>query len=159
MEPQQEAELYSRQWIITPLYAGYFRRFLDLAASRGIPVFWLLRPSPPRPSPGAKRRAWMRSTRGTSAFQARHPNLFIVDARHSGYPHTVFIDSCHLDTEGAHRLTEEFAAILGRHRGVAPMGSRWIEVAAYREPMRQLAAREGRPSRVDVLPGASRVTR
>jgi hypothetical protein len=160
MEPQLEADLYSRQWVVTPLYAAYFRRFLDLAASRDIPVFWLLAPLTPEAQ--SRREALgldALHTRNVRAFQARHPNLFVVDARHSGYPHTVFIDSCHLDAEGAHRLTSEIAAILGRHRGVAPRGSRWIEVAAYREPTLQIAARDGQPSREDVRPGASRVIR
>ncbi len=89
------------------------RGFLDLAAHHELPVFWLLPPLSPTTQA-------LREQQGHDAFytrlvrkvQARYPNVTVVDARHSGFPHDVFTDPVHLDRDGAALLTRRLAAVL-----------------------------------------------
>ena len=110
----------------------YVRRFLDLAAARNIPVFWLLPPL----TPGRQRKLERegqdeRFTRLLRDLQAADPNLHVIDGRRSGYPRAVFIDQTHLDRDGAAEFSAEVAALIGpRLRGSSP-DERWLQLPSY----------------------------
>jgi hypothetical protein len=116
--------------------AEYIRRLLGLAASRGVKVYWLLPPVTPRLQ--ARREA-----QGAEAdfiqfvrrMQAQATNVTILDARHSGYDHSLFVDPTHLDGQGASTLSRDVADILARDlaAGAArPPARRWIDLPTYR---------------------------
>ena len=94
-----------------PINQVYVDRFLDLAARFEIPVFWTLPPYQPilqarteRSGFDARHEAYLRN------LQKRHPNLFIIDARHAGYEPGVFVDLHHLARVG----TAAFSAQIGQ---------------------------------------------
>ncbi len=103
------------QWRCDPVNAFYVRRFLDLAASHGVLVYWLLPPV----SPGTQAH-WEHSGDESlylgfiRSIQARYLDLVVIDGRHSGYDRSVFIDSVHLDRNGATGLSVGLANVLTR---------------------------------------------
>ena len=61
----------------------------------------------------------------------RHPDVVVLDARHSGYDGSVYIDAIHLDHRGAKALTNDVAALVDdrlKHKDPAP---RWVELPAF----------------------------
>ncbi len=52
IEPELADSLYGKPWIVTALYAKYFHRLVDLAASRAIPVYLLVSPIVPEAQAG-----------------------------------------------------------------------------------------------------------
>ena len=117
--------LYTK-WSPHPVNVAYLDRFLALAASRQVPVYWLLPPI--HPAVQARIDA-SRFDRAHSAFvrgvQARFPGTVVVDARHSGFTPDLFTDGVHLNRRGALELS---AAIAGSVLG--PVGAegpnRWV---------------------------------
>jgi hypothetical protein len=65
--------------------------------------------------------------------QKRHPRLRVIDARHSGFPDSVFADLTHLNRDGAvaysSLLGKHIATLLNRHDR-APQ-DRWVALADY----------------------------
>lgn len=126
--------LFHDSWHCSPINAIYVKKFLKLAQSRGIPVFWLIQPICPQAQA-------LREKRGVDghylAFVRRvhekSPNLVVVDGRHSGYDHRVFIDPIHLDRQGESTLSTEVAGVLGRYLGMGEPGSRWVDLPPYRD--------------------------
>ena len=124
----------SGTWRPDPVNAEYLEKFLDLAGSRGIPVYWLLPPF----TPGLQRihdqigdaPAYRRYAREALA---RHPNLVVVDAQHSGYEANLFIDPVHLDRQGAAVLSMDLAEVVATHPAAGPPESRWVALPAYQE--------------------------
>ena len=122
-------------WRPHPAHARFVRRFLERAASRGIDVVWLLPPV----SPGTQAiwESWGDEARFESfarALLARHPNLLVLDGRHSGYDASVFHDAVHLDRDGAHALSVTVADLLARG-ALSPTGpTRWLALPAFRTP-------------------------
>lgn len=117
-------------WSCHPANRPYLKRFLDLTAARGIPVFWLLAPQHPsvqheRDQRGAE-TAYLQLIRD---FQASYPHLSVIDARHSHYPGTVFRDPLHLDRRGAEVLSADLAAAI-TERSRRP--ERWTALGDYR---------------------------
>jgi len=123
------------QWKCKPANAAYLERFLALAAAHKIPVFWLM----PTISPAWQVRREQTGldlpyVRFVRSLQARFANLIVVDARHSGYDRTVFLDPAHLDRRGAAVLSADLADIIGRHVArTETHGPRWIELPAFRD--------------------------
>jgi hypothetical protein len=137
-----KASLYRNRWLVEPMAAQYFHRLLDLAAARGITVFWLL--APILPEAESYREAHGLSehhTRNLRAMQAMHPNLIILDSRHSGCPASAFVDLCHLNERGAVWISDAVAAVLRKHREGRLSGVRWIDLPPYSEPSSALIAR------------------
>jgi hypothetical protein len=132
IETDLRDKVYSRRWLVSAVYARYFRRFLDLAAAREIPVFWVLFPIIPEAQALRDRlELEVHHTRNVRTFQERYSNLCVIDARHAQYPHTAFIDSCHLNDVGALRLSTEIAAIVAERLRAASWRSQWIEAARF----------------------------
>jgi hypothetical protein len=113
--------------------AEYIRRLFDLASARGVPVYWLLPPLTPqlqarREQTGAE-AAFIRFVR---SFQTSTTNLTVLDARHAGYDHTLFVDPTHLDGQGAYTLSRDVADILRHDRASGGMKTqRWVDLPAY----------------------------
>ena len=65
--------------------------------------------------------------------------MTVVDARHSGFEHGAFVDTCHLNFEGAtalsNGLAEVIAARLERRGGT----DRWVALPRFVEPSARLS--------------------
>jgi hypothetical protein len=123
--------LYPDRWWSDPINTVYVRRFLDLAAERHIPVFWVIPPMVPQVQATREQKGLdALYTRYARAVQARYSNLVVVDARHAGYPHRLFVDAAHLDRDGARRFSAELADVLGRRLQDRGGQSRWFELPA-----------------------------
>jgi hypothetical protein len=137
VSPKQHKTLLSHLWYCHRANAAYIRRFMELTAARGIPVYWLLPPLSPelqarREQTGAEAgyEAFVRS------FAKRFPHLTVVDARHSGYGPSVFVDPTHLDGLGARTVTADLAALLRERGGGLGVGGRtrsgWVALPPFR---------------------------
>jgi hypothetical protein len=145
---------FPKKWSCHSTNLAFVEKFLDLAASRGAEVFWLLPPVTPR---FQARRDELGLEAKYSEFarilQERHENLTIIDARHAGFDHSLFIDQLHLDEEGARSLSELVASAmlqsLSPQERERPTRARWMELSRRAEsradrPMVTFrAAREG----------------
>ena len=117
-----------REWACDPGDRAYLERFLTLAESRGIAVYWLLPPFAPEVHE-------MRASRGSDAayaqfvrsIQTRHPATVVLDARRSGYDNSVHLDHLHLDHRGASVLSGDLAAVLADR----PLGGGWVDLPAF----------------------------
>ena len=112
----------------------YFKRFLDLAESRSIPVFWLIPPF----CPSIRRE---RSALGLDAdyarfaasLQEKYANLTVVDGLASHYDDELFSDPVHLNRRGAAAFSEAVAGVLSERLGAGRgTGPRWVNLGAYR---------------------------
>jgi hypothetical protein len=111
------------------------RRFFKLAGSRGIAVFWLL-------PPVQKQLQCRRDQAGfddcylraISGLFVRCPNVFLVEARHSGYPDNAFRDDTHLCRTGAIAMSADLARIIGTvlEGGKIP-SSRIFQLPSFRD--------------------------
>jgi hypothetical protein len=145
--------LFPRAWRCHPVNEVYVRRLLDLAATHSIKVFWLLPPATPKFQDHYDEIGLESShERFLLGLQSRYPDLTIVDGRHSGYGHELFVDPLHLSRRGAVALSADLATILGDgFRGKVAPG--WMILHSYHEPrsdnfLKEIAA--GR-SRTNVL--------
>lgn len=146
-DPALHSSLLLDRWECDAFHAAYIEKFLALAESRQIPVFWLMPPLSPRVH--ASRRplgtdeAYSRLAR---AAMARHPNVEVLDARDSGYDDSAHVDVIHLEQRGAKVLSADLGEILAdRIRGHRPPSpDRWVALPAFSgrsgdEPVRGLA--------------------
>jgi hypothetical protein len=105
---------FPNHWDIDPLNARYMRRFLELAAAHKIPVFWVLPPIRVDYQAGRDKRGLDDLyLRRAYALFTRFPNLYLLDARHSGFPDAVFFDPSHLDRAGGLALSAAVARVIG----------------------------------------------
>jgi hypothetical protein len=119
-------------WTCDALDAIYVEKFLALARSHNIPVFWLMPPVSP------EIQVW-RNLRRTDDFydrfaratQERHPEVVVLDARHSGYDNSVFIDSVHLNRRGAEVLTNDLTSRLVNHLEERNQVTHWVALPAF----------------------------
>jgi hypothetical protein len=131
----------------------YIPRLLTLAAAEGVPVYWLLPPLAPqlqarREQTGAE-ADFVKFVR---SFQTPTVNLTVLDARHSGYDHTLFVDPTHLDGQGAYTLSRDVADILRHDRAGGCMGThRWVALPAYQACSVEVALEDIEQSRQAVI--------
>ena len=116
------------------LNSTYMRRFLDLAADRRIPVFWVLTPV----SAQVQNQAAEAGTIGPNELflrrmLVRYPGVTIVDGRRSAYPDPAFDDSIHLARDGAAVFSADLADAMALALGGAPTGDRWVTLQAFRD--------------------------
>jgi hypothetical protein len=137
-------------WICEPRDEVYINRFLALAESHQITVYWLMPPMAPEIH-------IRRTARGIDAVYdqfaqtivARHPNTVILDAQGSGYDDSVHIDHLHLNVRGATVLSDDLAAILVNRQTPRKLG----EIARVALPA--FAGRTGaEPTQVEARSGA-----
>lgn len=135
-------------WKCKPENAAYIRRFLALADTHHLPVFWLM----PTISPNWQARREQEGldaayTRFIRSIQAEFPRLIVIDGRRAGLDRTLFCDPAHLDSRGAVVLSTGVSDILRRYsRGVAT-GPRWVELPAYRGGLDDIALEDVDQSR------------
>lgn len=119
----------SAHWRPDPVKVRYFRRLIELAAANGVRVYWVISPFVPslQTARDAKRLdapydkfAW--------AMTSKFPNLTVLDARHSGYAHSVFMDAIHLDIDGAAAFSRSIAEAINLD---AP--TQWVHLPKYRD--------------------------
>ncbi len=127
-----------RSWLCHPVNSVYVERFLALAGSRGIPVFWLLPPVQPevqsRRDRGGLAGDYERYLRD---LVARHDNLVVLDGWHTGFPPQTMSDMTHLNRNGAAAFSELLGdALRDRLASTpdAPAADRWVVLPPYRAP-------------------------
>ena len=121
------------RWAPRPVNSSYVRRLLDLAAARGVPVFWVLPPMTP---------AWQARrerldvdgphTRFVRSMAERDPNVVVVDGRHAGYAPAAFVDATHLNRLGATEFTAALADLIAARREGAGVDRKWVQLPAFR---------------------------
>lgn len=120
----------NREWATT-YNLDYLKKFLDLAASRSIPVFWLVPPlSPPVQAKFTEKGQDDRFGRLVTTVLAKYPNVTLLDARTSGYPRDVFPDHTHLDPVGSRTFTTDVGTAMNRARSGDP--TRWVHLPTFR---------------------------
>lgn len=123
-------------WSCHPVNRIYLDKFLDLAASRGIPVFWVFPPHYrmleayfDRPNWSGLQRRFVRER------VDRYPNLVVIDGLHANYDRTVVMDVSHLNQRGAVAYSIALGnVLLDRLAAGSLRSSRWIELPAFAEP-------------------------
>jgi hypothetical protein len=150
----------AHRWKCKTAHSAYLRRFLSLAASRDIPVYWLM----PTLSP-----AWQARREQTGvevpyvafvrSLQRSFPNLVVIDGRHSRYDRSVFVDPAHLDRRGAAVLSTEVAALIRRRLDTREDRSRWVELPPYRDVAADAAIEDLDQSRLAMRDAEGRAAR
>jgi hypothetical protein len=117
-----------------PINMAYLRRFLRLASSRGVQVYWIVPPFHPRLS-GRRERLGLeaRYSEFIRAAQSLFPEVIVLDGRRSGYGAALFSDATHLDREGAYALSDGVAEVLRLDLGRSAGARRRVELPAPRE--------------------------
>jgi hypothetical protein len=152
-EAEHDRHLSTRFWC-HPLNKKYIHKFLGLAESRGIRVYWVLPPVTPEIQ---RRRNESGADEKYSGFAravaAGHPGVVILDARPSGYDHTRFVDPIHLTGKGALTLSADVA------EAIAHAGPRWVTLPPYRDRTPGRPFEEVEQSRTEVLAGRETIRR
>ncbi len=129
-----EPYLFPKDWKCHPISELYIHRMFDLAASRNIPVFWLLPPVAPQTL--ARRieiGAEDRFTDFIKSVSGKHPGVTVVDARYSKFAVDAFIDTTHLNRDGAVALTTALAKTIGEGLGMPRSTTGlWVSLPDYR---------------------------
>ena len=125
---------YPVPWVCNRLHAAFVDRFFALAAAHGIKVYWLLHPIAPAAQSFCKERGQdHRHDRFVRRVLERHPNVIVVDGRHSGYRDSEFVDTVHVNARAAAELSEGLADILRNPpRDPGPL-ERWVALPGYRD--------------------------
>ncbi len=139
--PDHQGWVYPDAVKVDRMNGFYLRKFLELAAERGIPVFWVLTPvSALVQSRAAEARTIEPNEQFLRRVLDRYSGVTIVDGRRSGYPDTALDDSIHLARSGAAVFSADLADAMARVLdGGRSAGPRWVALPAFRE--RPIAAR------------------
>jgi hypothetical protein len=129
-----EAASYPEHWNCIPTNVTYVRRFLKLAAAHRIPVFFLVPPRHPRVQANRERLGLdSLYTRFVRTVTAGFPNVTVIDARRAGFDPSVFIDSSHMDRQGACDFSDDVAAVVAdRLKSGSEGQSRWVDLPRHR---------------------------
>lgn len=127
-----QRRLYPRGWTPDRTNAAYVARFLQLADSRGMTVYWLIPPLHPALQSANEAAGFDRRYLSfVRAQQRRFPRLVVIDGRRAGYEAGVFLDPDHLGREGAFALSQDIGDLLGDPNRALTQG-RWISLPPYR---------------------------
>jgi hypothetical protein len=147
-------------WTVDPVNEKYIERFLKLARSHNVPVFWTLQPNTPevdaqREKVGynAQYEAYVRKC------QARFANLFVIDGRHVNYPYQVFNDPVHLDKDGATACTLGLAEILKSYLIDHKTETRWAALPDHRQEIGTIRLEDGIESSLAIKAEEAKVRR
>jgi hypothetical protein len=109
----------------------FMERFLELAESRSIPVYYLVTPLKPGLQAECERTGFDAAYEEfLKGVQSRHANIAMVDGRRASYDPAVFYDPLHLGREGAWAFSTAMVDVLRRHPP-GHSGNRWIEFPKY----------------------------
>ncbi len=148
-DPALLAQLAPEAWRIDRINRVYFDRFLALARSEAIPIFWLMPPLGPEVQAfRAARGTDIAYTHFARQAQARDPALTVLDSRTGGHDAAMHIDAIHLDRRGAEALSAALAPVLRDHLD-GRADARWVE----------LPLRDARPIRAVGRPGVDSARR
>jgi hypothetical protein len=131
----EHQKIMSHRFSVNRVNAEYARRTLALARKRSVTAYLLLPPLPPmvierRIATGAEGKYLEFLHR----LQDEYPELVILDARRAAYPASVFVDSLHLDRDGAALLSRDVGTVLHDDLGrPAPTAKRWLAMPDYRD--------------------------
>ncbi len=121
-------------WACHPINAHFNRKLLDLAASRGIAVFWLIPPKHPKFIECLDRPAWDGLFAAYLAeLMGRYPNLMVVDGRHSGYDATLIGDLVHLNRRGACSFSASVGKIIRDRLADRDKARGWVNLPRFAE--------------------------
>jgi hypothetical protein len=127
-----DRSLFPTAWSWNPAQKSYFARFLDRAAARGVPVFYLLPPVSPTVHTAYEKLGVNTWQEGLAwGVQARWPGVTVVDARYSAYPEDAFFDTAHLNARGASQLSRDLGRVLRDHLGDGTAATRWVRLPPY----------------------------
>ena len=141
-----EVAYVSRPWVRDPVSAHYMRKFLSLASTRKLPVYWLLPPN--HPLVQARRDELgmdLEYTRFVRAMLAIYPDVTVIDARRVGFPREAFADVAHLDADGSIVLSSSVADVLAKRAGET---ERWVNLPPYRRETGAVAIEDMNESRL-----------
>jgi hypothetical protein len=123
---------YFERFACTETNRHYIEKSLDLAASRGIPVFWLIPPVKPEVQAHCVRTGLDAAVTAFAAdLQKKFANLIIIDGRRCGYDPAVFHDHHHLGREGAVAFTMAVSDCIMRSLAETEPRSLWVHLPAY----------------------------
>ena len=138
---QKRPPLRADSWECSELNARYVHRFMTLAEQHDVSVVWLMTPLHPELRRLRERNGMQdRYRRFARSIVDAHLNLIVVEALDSGYTPDLFIDSQHLDRDGAACLSMGVAEAI-RHvvdQGVRLDDMRWLTVGPPRMPPGEL---------------------
>ncbi len=147
-------------WFVEPLNEQYVEKFLKLARSRNVPVFWTLQPNAPavdaqREQIGynAQYEAYVRKC------QARFDNLVVIDGRHVNYPKELFTDPVHLDKDGATACTLGVAEVMKARLIDHQDGPRWVALPDHRNEPRSIPLEDAMESSLAIKAEQAKVRR
>ncbi len=125
--PPDNVACFPDRWACDPVNRAYLRRTLDLAASRGMTVYWLIPPAAPSV---IERRSRLGLDGVESQFvrswQREYSNIIVADARQSEYDRSLFVDPVHLAVGGAGVLSADLADLIA-----AGSRDRWASLPKY----------------------------
>jgi hypothetical protein len=126
------ARAFHDHWRCDSTNHVYTRRFLDLAASMGATVYWLLPPMSEAMQREIDRNAYDRAYRDlTAELQRDYPNLTVVDGGRQAIDAKSYMDPHHLNSEGALAYSLALGDFL-RRRSSRSGGEHWVALAPYR---------------------------
>ena len=124
---------FYREFACLEINRVYIEKLLDLAAEHHVPVFWVLPPYKPVLQARCEQTGFDSAHESfVRSIQARHPGLYVIDGRRSGYDPRVFTDLHHLGREGAATFSADVATLLRRHLDRPGSTPRWIKLPDYR---------------------------
>lgn len=113
----------------------YARRFLELAASHNIRVFYLMLPlTPLKLDQRVQCGEDLNDVKLARYLQSLNRDLVVVDGRNAHYPPQAFWDDVHMNGEGAHVVTAEIASVVNRYLSGAPPRDDWVAIREYAAP-------------------------
>ena len=118
-------------------------------------AYWLLPPQRTRLQARRERSgAEAGYVRFVRSFAGACPHVTVLDGRHAGYDHALFVDATHLDGQGAYTLSRDVADVLRRDlaEAAAHAVGRWVELPAYRACPVEVALEDVEQSRRDGWP-------
>jgi hypothetical protein len=147
--------LFSQDWFNRPEQTSYVRKFMALAERHKIPVLWVLPPNTPKAHEGRERVGLNeRYTVFLRKVQERYANVTVIDARRSGYAHTLFVDSVHLDREGATifslAMAEVIRTILDAKPTIRATADHWVHLPMAHDGSTEIALEDVDQSKAKV---------
>lgn len=133
-DPATWANNFYPHWYVNKVNGAYLFKFLDLARSHDIDVYWLVPPILPsieaeveKSGFAAKHTAFLRR------LQKKYPNLSVIDGRQANYDKNVYMDGNHLGRPGAYVASLEVSKLLARRLKQGPSSSAWLTLPPYQQ--------------------------
>jgi hypothetical protein len=126
-------------WRVDSLNAHYIDKFLKLARSHNVTVFWVMQPNAPEVDAHRERVGYNAQYEAYARkCIARFANLVVIDGRHINLPPQVFTDPVHLDKDGATACSLGVAEVLRNHLFDPKNQPRWVALPDHRNEMRTI---------------------